>query len=49
MADSVNGDDTELLLTGVLTVTPASAGIARVTIIEETKESLTASFIENPL
>jgi hypothetical protein len=46
IADSVKGDDTELPFTGVLTVTPASAGRAIATIDEERRVSFWAAFIE---
>lgn len=34
MADKVNGDDTSVSFTGELTVTPASAGMVRVSAME---------------
>jgi len=46
MADRVNGDDTELLLTGVLTVTPAKAGRANATTSDTMSVSFRAAFME---
>jgi hypothetical protein len=49
IADSENGDDTDALLTGLLTVTPASAGRANATNNDEMRVSFGAAFIEIPL
>ncbi|HTW61573.1 MAG TPA: hypothetical protein VMD55_07155 [Terracidiphilus sp.] len=44
-ADSVNGEDTSELLAGLLTVTPAIAGIATETATEEATKSARVMFI----
>jgi hypothetical protein len=45
MADRLNGDDTELLFMGVLTVTPASAGRVDATIRDEIRVSFWTAFM----